>query len=357
MKLGLFTMPFHPVSKSTTDLLRENYEIVQFADSLGLSEAYIGEHVTDEYEKITSSLCFISSLVYGTSKIKLATGTVNLPNHHPAYIAAAASMIDHMSEGRFILGISLGALPTDWELFGSLQKDRGKMFEEAINHIINIWESRDTINLKGDYWNISTSKTSSHELRTGKVYSPYQKPYPEIVCSALAPKSVGLEKAGKRSFAPLSSNFLNLKGLTSQWEMYENGVVASGKEPNIDRWRVARMIFVCKNKQKTMDYVKGPNSPYLECTKQIVKKLMFAGKIQELELGSEGESLEEITERCLERLVIHGDPTEVTEKIAQMREEVGNFGTLLYVKVDHKDEQLAKNSLKLLSEDVIPNFD
>ena len=168
MKLGLFTMPFHPAVKKTSLLLRENFETIQYAESLGFSEAYIGEHATDEYEKITSSLCFVSSLIYGTSKIKLATGTVNLPNHHPAYVAAAASMIDHMSEGRLILGVSLGALATDWELYGSLNKDRAAMFEEAINHILKIWKSPDKIDLKGDYWNISTS---THPPRTRRVKS------------------------------------------------------------------------------------------------------------------------------------------------------------------------------------------
>ena len=94
------------------------------------------------------------------------------------------------------------------------------MFEEAINHILKIWKSPDKIDLKGDYWNISTSHTSSLELGTGKIYAPFQKPYPEIVCSALVPNSPGLKKAAV-GFAPLSSNFLDVNGLTSHWKMYE----------------------------------------------------------------------------------------------------------------------------------------
>ena len=354
MKLGLFTMPFHPAVKKTSLLLRENFETIQYAESLGFSEAYIGEHATDEYEKITSSLCFVSSLIYGTSKIKLATGTVNLPNHHPAYVAAAASMIDHMSEGRLILGVSLGALATDWELYGSLNKDRAAMFEEAINHILKIWKSPDKIDLKGDYWNISTSHTSSLELGTGKIYAPFQKPYPEIVCSALVPNSPGLKKAGQKGFAPLSSNFLDVNGLTSHWKMYEEGAKLS-KKPDENRWRVARLIFVCPDKQKTIDYVNGPHSPYRECAKHIIKKLASANKIEELGLGDKSACVDTITEKYLNSLVISGDPSEVTEKLIELREKVGNFGTLLYVKVDNKDEFLANQSLRLLSEKVFPN--
>ena len=44
-----------------------------------------------------------------------ATGTTNLSHIHPVLIAAHAAMFDHLAEGRFILGISPGALRSDAE--------------------------------------------------------------------------------------------------------------------------------------------------------------------------------------------------------------------------------------------------
>ena len=63
------------------------------ADKLGYTEAFVGEHVTDLAETITSCVTFIASLIHDTKQIKLGTGTVNLPNNHPAQVAATVAMI------------------------------------------------------------------------------------------------------------------------------------------------------------------------------------------------------------------------------------------------------------------------
>ena len=48
--------------------LKEDQETIILADQLGFNEAFIGEHVTDEYERITSSSLFISTLIHQTKK-------------------------------------------------------------------------------------------------------------------------------------------------------------------------------------------------------------------------------------------------------------------------------------------------
>ena len=98
MQLGFFTMPIHPPSRSLTETLKEDRELVLLAEELEFTEGFIGEHITDGAENITSPLIFIAWLLRETSRIKLGTGTVNLPIHHPAVVAAEVAMIDHMAE-------------------------------------------------------------------------------------------------------------------------------------------------------------------------------------------------------------------------------------------------------------------
>ncbi len=83
MKLGFFTMPIHPLDKDWRQSLREDREAFVLADQLGFVEGYVGEHVTDRAENITSCVTFIASLVDATKSIKLGTGTINMPNTHP----------------------------------------------------------------------------------------------------------------------------------------------------------------------------------------------------------------------------------------------------------------------------------
>src|ERR1041384_2425899 len=99
MKLGFFTMPMHPRERAPAQTLQEDREAILLADRLGFHDAFVGEHLTDPEENITSSLIFLASLLSETKTIKLATGTSNLSHSHPVLIAAHAAMFDHLAKG------------------------------------------------------------------------------------------------------------------------------------------------------------------------------------------------------------------------------------------------------------------
>src|SRR5438128_5565327 len=144
MKLGFFIMPVHPTGRDYAQVLKEDRELGLIADRLGFAEGFIGEHVTDAAERITSSLVFVASLIGETRNIKLGTGTINMANHHPAAIAAQVAMVDHMAEGRLIMGISPGNLRSDAELFVNLDRDRNDILLEALDHLLARWGSNPT---------------------------------------------------------------------------------------------------------------------------------------------------------------------------------------------------------------------
>ena len=106
MRLGYFTMPVHPLERPWAETLQEDREAIILADKLGFYDAFMGEHLTDKAENITSSMMFNASLISDTKQIKLATGTTNLSQIHPVVIAQQAAMFDHLSQGRFIFGVS-----------------------------------------------------------------------------------------------------------------------------------------------------------------------------------------------------------------------------------------------------------
>src|SRR5262249_27046898 len=140
MRLGYFTMPVHPMGRDWTTTLKEDREAIILADKLGFYDAFMGEHLTDRCENVTNSMMFHATLIPATKQIKLATGTAKLSHRHPVLLAGPAAMFDHLAEGRFILGVSPGALTSDAEALGILEEDRNKMFAEAIDVILAIWE-------------------------------------------------------------------------------------------------------------------------------------------------------------------------------------------------------------------------
>ena len=246
MRLGYFTMPVHPVHRNWTETLKEDREAIILADRLGFHDAFMGEHLTDRCENVTNSMMFNASLITDTKQIKLATGTTNLSHMHPVLIAQHAAMFDHMSEGRFIFGVSAGALTSDAEALGILDEDRNKMFAEAIDVILAIWEREPPydIDFPDNRFKVTTARTQSLPIGVGYMGKPYQKPRPEIVGTVVAPFSPGVVLMGKRDFHPLSANFLLSKHLKSHWENYKKGKAEAGAEAKVADWRIARAICV-----------------------------------------------------------------------------------------------------------------
>jgi alkanesulfonate monooxygenase SsuD/methylene tetrahydromethanopterin reductase-like flavin-dependent oxidoreductase (luciferase family) len=159
MKLGYFTMPLHPVGRDWRQTLAEDREAILLAEKLGFEEAFVGEHVTDLAETVTSCLIFIATLARDTSRIKLGSGTVNLANRHPAATAAEIAMVDTLLEGRFILGVGPGGLRSDAEMFENLDADRNAIFVESMEHMIALWTKDPPYQLQGKRWKLTTERT------------------------------------------------------------------------------------------------------------------------------------------------------------------------------------------------------
>ena len=246
----------------------------------GFNEAYVGEHVTDKAENITSCIAFIAWLAAATKQIKLGTGTVNMPNTHPAAIAASIAMLDHMLDGRLIFGISPGGLLSDAEVFGNLEADRNAMFLEAINQVLEIWASEPPYNLQGKYWNISVQKTLIADIGQGFIARPLQKPHPPIVVTAVAPFSKGVTEAAARGWDPISANFLMPAWVKSHWPKYVEGCERAGRAADAANWRVAKSVFVAKDAATAKAYATDPNGPYVYYYHSLFTKLKRGGRIE-----------------------------------------------------------------------------
>jgi len=354
MKLGFFTMPMHPPERNYTQTLKEDREAVLLADRLGFCEAFIGEHVTDVCESIPSCLTFIASVAHDTRQIKLGSGTVNLPNNHPAQVAAHVAMVDHMLEGRFLFGIGPGGLRSDMEMFGNLDRDRNAMFVEAIDQILAIWSGDAPYNLNGQFWNISTERTLTREVGQGVMVKPYQQPHPPIVVTAVVPHSKGLTAAAKRGWQPISANFLQPNWAATHWPMYEQGCKLGGHAAERHDWRVCKSLFVADDDATARRYAKDVNGPYGFYYWNLLTKRKAHGNIDifkhELGLPEEAVTLDYL----LDRLVICGSVSSVVDQLLAFREVTGDFGTLLYAGHDWADPPLARRSMELMAERVMP---
>jgi alkanesulfonate monooxygenase SsuD/methylene tetrahydromethanopterin reductase-like flavin-dependent oxidoreductase (luciferase family) len=357
MRLGYFTMPMHPQHRSPTETLQEDRDAIIFADKLGFHDAFVGEHLTELTENITSSMLFLATLISDTKNIKLATGTSNLSQWHPVMIASHAAMFDHLAKGRFIFGISAGALRCDAEALGTLQENRQKMFEDCIEVILEIWK-RDSpydIDIPGNRYKVTTKTQREASIGRGHLYRPYQKPRPEIVGTVVAPFSKGVIEMGAKDFHPLSANFLLSKWLPSHWANYTQGKARVGQKPDPNDWRIARTIFVADDDATAQRYaIEDSASPYRFYWQQLYTKMKLGGREAVFKNAREQPDSEITEDYILKNLVIHGSVDKVVDEILALREEAGEFGELVYAGMDYVDPKLARRSMELMATEVMP---
>lgn len=354
MKLGFFTMPIHPPGRPLRETLAEDRELAVVAERNGFVEGFYGEHITDAAETITSSLIFIAWALSATKTIKLGSGTVNLPNHHPAMVAAEVAMLDHMADGRFLFGISPGGLLSDAEVFGNLDRDRTEMFVEAIDQILAIWTGEPPYNLKGKYWTVSTEQTLIPDLGQGFIQKPLQRPHPPIVVTAVAPFSKGVTEAAARGWEPISANFLLPRWVKTHWPKYVEGCAAGGRPADLANWRVAKSVFVADDMETARRYATAAGSPYRQYYGSLTRKLVGNGRANLFKRDQNEPDAAVTVDRVMDDVVIWGTPEKVAEELAAFRDEVGAFGTLLYAGHDWADKALAVRSMELLAEKVAP---
>ena len=355
LKLGFFIQPVHPPNRSYADVLREDREAVILADRLGYREAFIGEHLVDVAETITSSLAFIANLADACPSITFGTGVLPLANYHPAMAAAQVAMVDHLVNGRLILGVGPG-VPPDAEAIGDLGSDRKRKTQEALEHMIRIWTEDPPYRIEGEFFKTITEDSYNPKIGVGIAVRPFQKPHPPIAITSMQPNAPGAKAAGANGWTGISATYIGAHVVRSHIQSYMEGQRSMGRSADPSGWRVARSIFVADDEETARRYAHredGAHGFYFD----VMRTKLAKGGAQGLMLDDPDQPDSELsTKRCLERLVIAGTPESVVDQLLVFREEVGAFGTLLYTGHDWVDPALAQRSMELMATEVLPEL-
>jgi alkanesulfonate monooxygenase SsuD/methylene tetrahydromethanopterin reductase-like flavin-dependent oxidoreductase (luciferase family) len=355
MRLGLFMMPLHPPTRDYHEMLEEDLEAVVHADRLGFDEVWIGEHFSSMTEPITSPLTFMAKAIPLTERIKLCTGVLNLPQQHPAVVAGFAAMFDHLAEGRFIMGIGPGGLPSDFELFHlDDPMERGRMTNEAIDIILKIWAGEPPYRIEGEYWQIRQDEWHVPELGLGAMPKPYQKPHPPIAVAGMSPYPYFVKEAGQRGWIAISANFIPADSAATHWQRYVEGCEEAGLAPDGEKWRLGRTVLVTETDAEARAYLARPDCApryYFHYLATLMKKAGFSQILKGLSKISD----EELTvDWALEKIVIAGSPATVAEKLLALREQIGPFGTIVLTGLDWDDKRIWTRSMELMAREVMP---
>ena len=171
MKFGIAVPNFGAYAKR-----EQIVEISSLAEELRYDSLWASDHVVipsshkvfgDTFHDPLVTLSYISA---NTDRIELGTSVIILPYRNPLVLAKMVSTLDTLSGGRLILGIGAGWLEGEFDALGVNYKERGKITDEYIEILKELWTS-DNPEYSGDYYEFSDIKF---------LPKPSRKPYPPI---------------------------------------------------------------------------------------------------------------------------------------------------------------------------------
>lgn len=337
MKFGIFMAPFHRVGENPTLALERDLDLIEYLDQLDYDEAWIGEHHSAGWELIASPELMIAAAAQRTKTIKLGTGVVSLPYHHPLMVADRMVQLDHMTRGRAMLGVGPGALTSDAYMMGiSAVTQRGRM-DEALGAILALFRG-EVVNMETEWFTLRDARLQ---------IAPYSDPHMTVaVASTFSP--AGPTTAGKHGAGVLSIAAFQPGGLISlknTWQQAEDAADKAGKTANRDDWRLVIPFYLADSRKEAIkDVAEGAlhfNTAYFENT---------------LGRPIDPENPSDIESQVKRGGAIVGTPDDAIEAIENILELSGGFGALLGLAHEWTSYEKTKRSFELWARYVAPRF-
>ncbi len=138
-------------------------------ESLGYDSAWVGEGVFGKVPNL-EPMPLLSYAAALTSRIKLGVSALTFPFWNPIFLAKAVASLDQLSNGRFILGLTVGVHREQYPAFGIRPEHRLARFVEGLALMKQLWTS-DSVTFKGKFWEMENVSISPR---------PAQKPHPPV---------------------------------------------------------------------------------------------------------------------------------------------------------------------------------
>ena len=342
LRAGVFLPPFHPNDEDPLLCYERDFELMQWLDKLGYEEAWIGEHHSGGYETYGSPELFIATAAERTRHIKLGTGVISLPYHHPLMVADRMIQLDLQTRGRAMFGFGPGLLVSDAMMLGlDPDKQRDRM-AESLHIIMRL--------LKGE---VVTHKSDWFELNNARLHlKSFTRPRPEVaVTSTFTPN--GAKLAGQYGLGMLcvaASAPAGYNVLDTNWRIANEVASLHGHTMEASALRLMAPIHVAETREQAVaevnwgfqkmlhySYSLRPEGPVAiglptEITMDNVEELHRAGKAS------------------------IGTPDDAVALIEKFWAKTGGFGAMLILAHNWATFENTKKSLEMFARYVRPKF-
>lgn len=174
--------------RSITALYGERLTLVEQYDRAGFHAYHLAEHHSTPLGMAPSPSVFLSAVAQRTKTLRFGPLVYLLPLYHPLRLAEEIAMLDHLSGGRFEIGIGRGRSPIELALYGQDAATAQGVFDETLD-VMHLAFAEERVNFAGKHF---TFRDVPVELR------PLQQPHPPFWYGIGTPDSA--EDYGRRGF-------------------------------------------------------------------------------------------------------------------------------------------------------------
>ena len=340
IKFGAFLAPHHPIGENPFLQLRSDLHLVEHMDRLGFDEFWCGEHHSTGWEVIASPELFLAAAAERSHRIRLGTGVVSLPYHHPFMVAQRMVQLDHQSGGRVIFGSGPGALPSDAHTLGvdpMVLRDRQ---DEAMGIIRRLFEGGERFSYESEWFTLNEAKLQ---------LLPLQRDMEFAVASMVSPS--GMTLAGKHGAGVLSigsTTKAGLQALPLQWSFAEESAAKHNRTVDRSTWRIVMSWHIAETRDKARAEAKeglfSHNNDYTVGTLAAGEGTIFKTPDEAVDVTAYSE----------DSVAVIGTPRDLVERIEKMIDVTGGFGTAIGFVHDWANRADTLNSWDLVARYVMP---
>ncbi|HJP37743.1 MAG: LLM class flavin-dependent oxidoreductase [Gammaproteobacteria bacterium] len=146
--------------------------VLRRAEQLGFDSAWVQDQVAGDVP-LLESISLLSYAAAVTTKLRLGVSVIVLPIRNAPQLAKNISTLDHMSNGRMILGVGLGPIfagDNYFQIFGARADEALRRFNENIAIMKSLW-TQDKTDIAGEFYTLEN---------TGMEPKPIQQPHPPL---------------------------------------------------------------------------------------------------------------------------------------------------------------------------------
>jgi limonene 1,2-monooxygenase len=342
LRFGVFMAPFHPAGENPTLAIQRDLDLIEHLDRTGWDEAWIGEHHSAGSEIIASPEVFIAAAAERTRRIRLGTGVVSVSYHNPLWVAERAVLLDHLTRGRFMLGLGPGSLPTDAAMIGLDQHQTRLLLADGVDVIMALLTSDEPVTFRNDRW----------DLRDARLHlRPFSDPLFDVAVAAVA-SPTGPQLAGQYGIGLLSIGATQAAGfdaLALHWGVLEERAAHFSKNVDRSKWRLVGLMHIAETREQAyrdVEYGIEQWFEYFQAVAAFPQMAVGGGNVKEM--------IDFVNDTGLGSI---GTPDDATAQIDRLiRQSNGGFGCYMVLAHEWANPAATKRSYELISQHVMPRF-